>query len=463
MPKRNIIWLIAIVTAGVVAVWVSRSGRNGLDRPGSPPGPVDRAYRLIRENYYRPTEAEAIQRGAVRGMVESLDGFSSYVPANRAPHLDQRIAGVGQGLGLMLKWDRDRLRVLDVEPDSPADRARVRPGFVLNSIDGTPVPPYAPPAALREMLHVESPVKLSFAVGDDERHVVEIEPAEYRVHSVRGLYRGADGRVEYVLDEEDALACVRLTEFVNGTAEDVHQAMRSIPRIDGLVLDLRGNPGGRLPAAVETADLFLRDGPIVSVRRAEGVQEYAAHAGGTYPDFPMVVLVDAETASAAEIVAGALRRGGRAVLVGERTRGKGCIQSMFPLSDGLGWINLTTAEFFFDEDRPITRRGGRLRWGVDPHVTVRMTPVEAERRMRVRLRLWRTGTSGPAATRPSATTRPAGDVADERVALLLDADPQLRAAVELLRSPERMDDILRAAAAEHRPDDALRADGDRDE
>jgi len=445
MPKRNLIWLAAILAGTLVLVWVSRLPPPAGDGPSGALRPLGETYNLIEQQYLHPVDRQSLLRGAVRGMVESLDEYSSYVPPGRSAALSQRLMGTERGLGLRIRQVAGQVVVVGPLAGSPAYHAGILSGDLLSEIDGRP----AAGMTLDEVRstldgEVGKAVKLTI-IRDGWRKSFEVTREEFPVESVTGLYRDRSGAWVCAIQPEGA-AYVRVREFVRDTPEQIQRLLRPMDRPLGLVLDLRGNPGGLLDSAVATADLLLREGLIVQVTRRRGpVERYNATAEGTFPPIPVVVLVDSRTASAAEIVAGALRVHVRAVLVGTRTCGKGCVQSMLSLPGGLGQVNLTTSEYFLDGSRAVSRRRGGERWGVDPHEQVILLPSSRER-----LADLRDQAEVLPATRTPAT-RPSSETASEPVSMLdrmLEADTQLARAVELLKNPQEMDVLLRLAAAE---------------
>ena len=248
------------------------------------------------------------------------------------------------------------------------------------------------------------------------------------------------------MDPAENIAYIRVKELVENTAEQVEMTLRQLGDVRGLILDLRDNPGGLLPSAVTVSNLFLRQGVIVScVDRTAKRQTYEASNEGMYSRVPMCVLVNGQTASAAEIVAGALAMHGRAALVGTRTRGKGCVQTPLALPGNMGQVNLTTAEYFLADDTPIARRAGSDRWGIEPHERVSLRPSE-EKMLR---RLYRE--AEVVSRRRQTTTETSRPVRQEISFLdLLKADAQLARAMELLSIPDAHDAAIQRAAAQRR-------------
>ena len=459
MPKRNLIWVLAIVAAATVTMLIMRR-QPPRQEPTHEPAPlraVDRVAETIRTHYYRPVEEAELLRGAARGMAEALDEFTSYASPDRVQALRRRMDGFARGLGLEIDRFGRRTEIVSVAYDSPAYREGLPLGWQIVTVAGRPVATMTLEQVRRRLSPaVGAAVDLSVATpkGPQRVRTLTLVGADFEVESVTGLARQPTGQWIHTIDPESPTAYVRIREFVNNTAEKVQQAFRALRGAGGLVLDLRGNPGGKSDVAIQIADLFLREGRIVQMidRRGPG-RRYEAHTAGTLPEIPLVVLIDEETASGAELVAGALRTHHRAVLVGTRTRGKGCVQSMIDLGGDAGVLHLTTAEFVVGPEGPITHRPGSKTWGIEPHqrVTVPVARRQVLRRLRARAAL--------PAEAPRPTTRETMAPTQPRhpriVTRMLELDAQLAGAVRLLKEPKKMEAIL--AAARRRAREAARA------
>ncbi len=457
MSKRNLIWLAVIAAAAVAGVLLVRPPAPRGGSPGARPGPAEQTRQLIRESYYQPIPEGQLNRAAIRSMVESLDEFSSYVPPEKVRAFQRRMAGKAFGLGLRVEIVGGHVRIIGPLADSPAHRAGLVAGDRIESIDGAELNGRTI-GQVRRLLSPEddTPIALEVLRATGERETVRLSGASLNLETVTGLFRDGTGRWVHLIVPSEGIAYLRLSEFTPETSQQFQRAFRQLSRLEGVVLDLRNNPGGARPAAIAIADMFLRQGTIVTVEHRTGPPEHhVAHEAGTAPDVPVVVLVDARTASAAELVAGALQAGDRAVLVGERTRGKGCIQTMIPLGGDLGQINLTTAWFHFGSGGPIMRTADADRWGIDPHVPVTMP---AARRAELDGLIAREEVLPP----PKPTTRPATRATTipdaARATRFLKLDPQLDRAVDLLRTPQRITRILKDAAKQRAADAKARTE-----
>jgi len=447
MPKKNFIWVVAILAATVVTVWVTRDRPTSMRVNGQPRrSAVDEAIDKIRNAYYLPIDdGDPLMRGALGGMVKQLDEFSSYFPPSRAPAFQRRMDGVAEGLGLQVTSAGGRVKVAHAAANSPARAAALRPGMEILTIDGL-IAGGLDPRELRSILHPPpgESVELTLRTKSRKRRSVKITAGRYNVQSVAGLLRHSSGQWQWMLDPEHRVAYVRICEFVDDTVGRLLEALRLAGPIDALILDVRANPGGKSEVAVQMADLFLRDGLIVKMVGRAGVKAvHEAHSAGTRPDMTVVVLVDGRTASGAELLAGALRARHRAVLVGTRTRGKGCIQSMIDLGN-MGLVNLTTAQFVFAGGKPITRHKDAKTWGIEPHDKVAIAAGSKAELGRLRI-LAEYGPPQSATTRPRTPTTAAARAAI--VGKLLRADAQLRRASELIRKQRVAGILTRAAEA----------------
>ena len=448
MPKRNLIWTVAIVAAALAALFLTRNRP-----PSGTPGvgyvdPIANAVRLIRKNYLYDLDEGELRQAAMRGLIEQLDPYSTYFPPGAVGAFDDRMDGQAFGTGMHVDISDGAAAVIGPLPDSPALRAGIRAGDRIVEIDGNRVATMTG-ERIGKLLNPPGPdaatIHLRVRRDGEPPEVIGLRPGTYPLRTVGGLFRDRDNRwVHFAPGQEDILY-VRIREFVPDTHQRVRGVLRRFDKARGLVLDLRDNPGGRLPIAWRVGNLFLDGGVIVIMEHKSGrIERHEADSPGTFPaKIPMVVLIDAQTASGAELVAAALQYHGRAVLVGTRTLGKGCVQSMIDLGKGLGRLNLTTAEFYVDETLRIARRRGSDRWGVEADVEVLLP--EVYRKSLRRLRLAGEVIAAPAPeTRPASThSAPSDDDAGRKIFTL---DAQLRRALALLNEPSEIDAILERAA-----------------
>ncbi|HDZ22222.1 hypothetical protein LCGC14_0580940 [marine sediment metagenome] len=463
MPKRNIIWILAIIAAAVVVIWTTQH-RSMPTPPAAAPVELRTVYhvrQLIKDRYAGDIDDRAVQQGAVRGMIESLDAASSYVSPDRMVGFRDHMRGLIRGFGLKLEHVDDGILVVAPLFGSPAHYAGILPGDRIVAVDGQPTAEMSFDSVYAKLNDpTRQSAELSVVRAYRPLKPIRLQRREFPIETVTGLSRDADDQWIYLIDEGSGIAYVRISEFVSETAQELQQAFRRLPETRAVVLDLRDNPGGLLPAAVAVTDLLLSEGPVVTVFSPnEGPKAYLARREGTtYPTMPVVVLINGQTASAAEIVAGALAANGRAVLIGELTLGKTSIQSMYPLPDGMGQVNITTARYVVGavdptEPPPGDAVGGAP--GVQPHVVVPVAPELHRRLSRLRFvsalgpRILAAHLNGAAVSAPGAAPEP--DLAEQ-----ISMDPQLSRAVRLLAEPGAVERILRQAAADSDP--AVRGD-----
>jgi carboxyl-terminal processing protease len=305
----------------------------------------------VRAEYVEPVDEGSLAEGAVRGMLATLDPHSQYLTASEYEELRISAAGNYVGVGLEVQARDGRVVVVAPIPGSPAARAGLRPGDVIVSVDGEPVDgTQVNETILRLRGEPGTTVALTALRDGDAPRAVSLRRGPVHVQSVTAVPLA--GGYGYV----------RLSRFNDTTASDLRRAIEDLQgrdgRLRGLVLDLRDNPGGVLDAAVAVADGFLETGVIVSAsgRSRDATFRHDALPGDWLEGAPLAVLVNGQSASAAEIVAGALRDHGRATVVGARTFGKGSVQTVLPLSGGSA-IKLTTSRYFMPSGESLHERG----------------------------------------------------------------------------------------------------------
>jgi len=309
-------------------------------------------FARLQRDYVEEISDQELMERAIRGMLDDLDPHTAYLTREQFQALEEDTTGRYGGVGIEVRWLARALRVVAVTPGSPADRGGVRKGDVLLTVDGESIEDMVVSQVVEHVRGLPGlPVRLGLRDPEDREREVVLEREIIRVASVeRRLFGEGFGYLRLITFQEDTDEAV---------AEAVTElAKRAGGRLDGLVLDLRQNPGGVLNSAVGVADLFLESGAIVSTRgRSRGaLLDYSAGPDDMLRGAPLVVLVDQATASASEIVAGALKDHERAVILGERTFGKGSVQTVLPLPNG-GGIKLTTARYYTPSGLSIQAKG----------------------------------------------------------------------------------------------------------
>lgn len=337
---------------------------------------------LIKSRYARPADEHALTESAINGMLKSLnDPYTEYMSPERLGELYMALDGSLTGIGVQVSMEEGRMTVLTALPDSPALQAGLRPGDVVLAVDGKSVEETGVPvaiAAIRGIAGTTVKLKLRRAGGNEEELAIPrkaISPT-----SVQGIAISPAGQWQYWIDEGKKIGYVQITEFNKHTADAFRKTVESLQEagLKGLLLDLRQCPGGLLDAAVDVARSLLPEAVIVSVRgQSDPEHVYRSTGEGALTQFPLIVVVNEHTASAAEVLSAALRDNGRAVILGTRTYGKGSVQSIFNVGDA-GAVRLTTAYFYSPKGGVIDRQPESASWGVDPNDGM-YVPVSADR------------------------------------------------------------------------------------
>lgn len=451
MPKRNLAWILVIVMIALL-MWQLPQTIARRDSVSRAFGPLVDARAQIHRRFVREIDdnvlVAAAVRDGIRGMLAVLhDPYARYFTQKEHERLQDRTNGRFGGLGVEVWATPVGLEVARVARNSPAQEAGFAPGWVITDVDGVSMVGLPLVDVASELLNgvPGTTVKLtvvepSGAAPSIPREVV-LRRAVIHIESIRGWRRVSGGGWRYVIDPEARVAYIQLTKFRIGVSESLKAVIERLlrERMRALILDLRGNPGGVLDSARDVADLFLSDGLIVSTdgHRAHRV-EWFAQRHETY-SFPVAVLINGQSASASEIVAGALRDHRRAVIVGERSFGKGSVQEVIALTGGNGAIKLTTAYYFLPSGKCVHRTQKTTdaeSWGVAPTITVAMN----DEQRRASIRVWRSLQSEPVPE--VSSTRPEGhamtalrQAKDDKASVrrLEEADPQLRKALEFMR------------------------------
>lgn len=425
MLKRILIIAAGVVLGLVLSLGAARLAlawglfpNRELDRSSSY---MREVMQLVNENYFDPKSSgyDQLAKTAIHGMVESLDPHSEFLESKDYNQLEEELSGDFSGIGVQVEMRKGRVVVIAPIAGSPGERAGILRGDELVSVDGKALERGVTMDAVIDRLRGKPHTKVAVGL---------LRPSTGRTLDLtleRELIKLESVRDVHVLP--DHVGYIQLTEFSDHTGEEFGKALDRLLKegIDSLIIDLRNNPGGLLDTAVEVAEPFFRKNELIVYtqgRKASDREEYRATADGEPLQLPVAILINAGSASAAEIVTGALKDTGRAVVVGERSFGKGSVQSIFKLKNGEG-LRLTTARYFTPSGVSIHEKG------ISPQVEVVMTPEEDSR-----LRLQH--------------LRP--DVADpkdfkERFGFTPIADRQLQAALDVLKGIRLLED--RAAPA----------------
>lgn len=317
-------------------------------------------FDMIKKNYVDEVDSAALMQGAVNGMVKSLDPHSSFMTPELYKELEVETQGQFGGIGIEITIIKDVLTVVSPIEDTPAFKAGIKPGDQIIKIDGKSTKNIDIITAVKKL---RGPKDTKVTVTIMRENVTA--PKDYTL--TRALIQIRSVKVKAM---EDNIGYVRIAAFQERTSEDLHKELKDLDAklkpMKGLILDLRSDPGGLLTQAVEVSDMFLKSGTIVSTRgRVKSMETTSvAKNSGDEITCPIVILVNEGTASAAEIVAGALQDNGRALIVGTQTFGKASVQTVIPLEDGSA-LKLTTARYYTPKGRSIQAEG------INPDIVVK--------------------------------------------------------------------------------------------
>ena len=426
--------LISLLMAGILLL----NGNEGHVKAGT--GDVYRnieifteVLRQIEENYVEPEDSQKLIYGAIKGMVQSLDPHSSFMTKEEHQELLIETKGSFSGVGIEISVRDNVLTVVSPIEGTPAFAAGIKAGDQIVRIDNKPTSDMTLTDAVKSIRGKKgTKVKLTVVrEGVDKPLEFTITRDVIPLRSVR----------HYLLTPE--VGYIRISNFQSKTANDLSSALEKLQKahkLEGLILDLRNNPGGLLSQAIEVSDTFLDTGIIVSTKGRNSEQDMAvsAHKNKVPIEFPMIVLVNGGSASASEIVAGALQDNKKALILGTKTFGKGSVQTILPLSDGSG-LRLTTARYYTPSGKSIQASG------ITPDIEIEFIPpaekeeTDKPRFLREKDLKGHMTNDSEAESEPEDTEK--DDEPDARVKMLLENDNQVRYAVQLLKSWNIFSDI----------------------
>ncbi|MFM9957766.1 MAG: S41 family peptidase [Phycisphaerales bacterium] len=397
---------MAILALAVVAgVGVARfTGAASNDRPTlyDWANPVTDVLVGLDQHFLKEPDLKALRDGAIRGMIESLDDpYTEFIPNEELGDFNKQIRGEYVGIGAEVDTQDGWLKIASPLDDSPAWKAGVEADDLVVAVNGRSTyrrtveqvidvlmgeagsvvtitverqgdQTDAPPGALApsEPKADEGQEAGPAVKAGHVRFDLKIVRQKIVTSTVKGLHRVGDGQEwDFMVDPEQKIGYVRVTQFTAGTIPELRAACEKLVSqgMRGFILDLRYNGGGSLAAAIDMADLFLKEGVIVSTKGRRTREEKAtARAEGTLPEFPMIVMLNDSSASASEVVAGALVDNDRAFALGTRSFGKGIVQTVYPMSSGEGQLKVTEAYYYLPSGRCLHRTDESTQWGVDP-------------------------------------------------------------------------------------------------
>ena len=346
--------VIIILGLFVVLVWPYHDSRvSALDKGVYKDiKTFNEVFDMVKKNYVEDVDSSVLIQGAINGMIKSLDPHSTFMTPEVYKELEVETQGRFGGIGIEITILKDVLTVVSPIEDTPAFNAGVKSGDQIIKIDGKSTKDISIMEAVKKMRGPEN-TKVTITIMRENM----AKPKDFVL--TRAIIQVKSVKVKTF---DDNIGYIRIASFNEKTADDLRKALRDIGKkvrpVKGLVLDLRNDPGGLLTQAIEVSDMFLKAGVIVSTRgRTKNMETKAmARNNGNEITCPIVVLVNEGTASAAEIVAGALQDNGRALIIGTKTFGKASVQTVIPLEDGSA-LKLTTARYYTPKGRSIQAEG----------------------------------------------------------------------------------------------------------
>jgi carboxyl-terminal processing protease len=364
----NFIWIIIIIfSLGLQDLYAESDQKPDPDDYYQNFEELINVIKEIQNKYVNEVELRELLKNAYEGMLAGLDPYSQFIDSENLQELRIETEGEFDGLGIEVIVKHGVLTVLTPIVDSPAFRAGVLIGDKIIKIDGKSTRNISIREAVK-LLRGEPDTKITLTVIHEEESEsvdITINRAKIHVKSVRGAR---------IVDEDDKIGYLAVTSFQGNTMPDMESAIEDLRKegMTSLILDLRFNPGGLLNIARDMSDKFIKKGIIVTTKGRHKSQdhEYKAHRFGTYPDFPLIILVNKGSASASEIVAGAIKDHKRGILLGTRTFGKGSVQSLIPIENRNSALKLTTAKYYTPSGTQIDGTG------IEPDIKVDLTKAE---------------------------------------------------------------------------------------
>lgn len=433
MPRGNLIVICVAFVVAMICYQSAAQSRYALM--------FQQGLRTISDFYVRPVEQEDLFNAAMAGLTAPLDQNSNYIAPPRYSNFRRELGQEFGGIGVHVDFDEETREMVIISPlaGAPAYDSGIQAGDIVLAIDGVDLNGEDFDKSLKR-LHgaTGTPVTLTVKhIGQDELVDITMTRANIMVESVMGDTHGDGGGWDFHLASQPSIGYIRVDSFGDRTAEDFEAALEQIgDDAEGLIIDMRGNAGGYLEAAIQMVDMFLDEGDIVTTRtRNNRIREVRRASSGVTiipKDLPVVVMIDRYSASASEVFAAALQDHQRAIVVGERSYGKGTVQSIFPLDGDRRALKITTATYWRPNGSNIHRFPDSKEeddWGVTPDEgrtleldNDTLKNIFKARRLRD---VDRTNFANPAA----AGER---EISDEEQELLDFEDPQLQLAIEVI-------------------------------
>ncbi len=346
--------------------------------------PLVEADALVKKKFVEPIDSNDLVDGALHGLMLTLDRYSGYIPPNELAAYSARKTGLYGGVGLELGERHGSITVIAPLTNGPADRAGILPGDCIASIKGEDATDMSVMQAMNLLLG-EPGTKVTIEVHRERREEAlrfELTRELVSKETVRGFTRQKNGDWNYLIERNPPIGYIRISSFSPHTMADFDRSLSEILHRNAkiLILDFRFNPGGLMHQALEMIDRFVTTGPILAtVTRTQAITQYSASQADTLDDLDLVVLINGYSASSAEIVSGSLQAHNRAIIIGERSFGKGSVQHLLPLTKHKAALKLTVAHYQLPNGRIIHRDAhakSNEPWGIIPDIEVPLGPEE---------------------------------------------------------------------------------------
>jgi len=359
IKRKKIIFLITIlVVVSIISSFLfynaGANGKNNEEGLFNYLEPFFEALNLVRSEYIeKDIDLDKIIQGAIKGMLKALDEpYTRYLdPQALKREQEDMFLGHFGGLGIIISMKDDQLTIISPIEDTPAYRVGIKAGDKIVEIDGKSTEGIG----LDEAVNILRGEKGTQVILGIKRENIE-EILEFTI--IRDIIE-VKAVKKKVMSEDNNIGYIRITTFNVNTEPELKEVLNEFKKdnnIEGIILDLRNNPGGLLDTAIEVASKFVKEGPVVHIKDRDGIQVTIQSRGNKYPQWPLIVLINEGSASASEIVAGAVQDSGRGRLLGKKTFGKGVVQQVFSLSDGSGLV-ITTSEYYTPSERSINNIG----------------------------------------------------------------------------------------------------------
>ncbi len=372
-----------------------------------------------------------------KGALSSLDPYTVIYWPSQAQEFEKALTNQFTGIGIRFSREEASPKVLSVLPDTPAYHSGIEAGDVIVAVDGVGMSMMSPECVAQNIAGPEG-TKVTLTIrheGEDKTRDISLHRANIIVPSIRGWQRSETGEWRYMIDVYNKVGYIRISCFDSRTVDDFETTLSELEKqgLNGLILDLRSNPGGLLNGAIEIADKFIKEGLIARIQPRYGMPTYvSAHREKTHPDYPLVVLIDRFTASSSEILAAVLQepKHNRAIIVGERSYGKSSVQSIVSHIGGGAKLKYTTAYYYLPSGQKIKNRHADTNlscedWGVLPDVNIKLRSDELRKMAKIQR-------ANESAVKDRRNNAP--DVQRFSSRETIDADPQLATSILVLKS-----------------------------